>query len=817
MSIKIKLLSIVFVIIAITVTALTFQFVTTIKQIADTNIKQYEEQTLAAKKESLKNYVDMAQGILQIYRDKVTLNTTKQELEEIKKDAIKAMDSMIYGDDGYVFVWSYDGVPLAFHPRPDVIGKNLLHLKGGGGKWVIKDHIANAKKGGGHFYTYKWKTTKDSPYQTKISYSFGVQDWRWFVGTGEYMSKEEQQIANKKESILDSTNKLIRDIILGAIVGIFTMGIIFYIILQRMIISPLNRFQDGLNNFFLFLQNKIDKVKPIKLDSMDEFGKMVTAINDNIKVSSNLHNEINELNKNLESKIEQRTIELEKQKEKFEAIYNDSKDAIAILDMKSNFLEVNPAYIEMTGFSKEELLQTSCLNLTVQKDVEPSKKAMQEVLEVGYIKNFEKSCKVKGNKTIITNMSMSLLHNPDRILISLRDVTKQKQLEKEIIEAKDKAEESTKAKSEFLANMSHEIRTPMNGIIGMTHLVSETKLDETQKKYIDTINQSSNALLNIINDILDFSKIEAGKLTIEKIDFNLEKVLNDVKNLVKFKADEKGLNFEIIYDNSINLNLHGDSLRISQVLINLINNAIKFTDHGYVKIYIEKEDNKFTFKIEDSGIGMSKEQQSKLFQSFSQADGSTTRKYGGTGLGLSISKQLVELMDGKIWCDSVENRGSTFSFSLVLPKSQNKIVDEDIIEYTIDDIKILQGSDILLTEDNHTNQEIVIGLLENSGINIDVANNGKEAVDMFTSNKDKYELILMDLQMPIMDGYEATKLIRKDNSDIPMVALTANAMKEDIEKTKLSGMQEHLNKPIEVEKLYETLLKYISKKVNSEE
>ncbi len=506
---------------------------------------------------------------------------------------------------------------------------------------------------------------------------------------------------------------------------------------------------------------------------------------------------------------------IKKQKIIFETMYNGTKDAIAILDMESKFLKVNPAYLEMTGFTREELLNTSCIALTVKEDIESSKNAIKEVLEVGYIKNFEKDCIAKDNKIISTNMSMSLMLSPNRILISVRDVSDLKEKEKQLIIAKQKAQQSSRLKSEFLANMSHEIRTPMNGILGMSHLILQTDLSNKQKKYLSSIDSSAKNLLNIINDILDFSKIEAGKLEIHKINFNIKELLLHIKNIVMIKADEKGLSFDINCDCLGSHIYFGDDLRISQVLLNLIGNAIKFTKVGNINIQIkELSNNQMRFIVSDTGIGLSKEQINKLFQSFTQADGSTTRKYGGTGLGLSISKQLVELMDGKIWIESEENIGSKFIFDIELEKGNiAKIIKKENID--ISQLAILKGSKILLVEDNLINQEIVSGLLETSGINIDIASNGQEAVDVF--NKNKYELILMDLQMPIMGGIEATKIIREINTKIPIIALTANAMKEDIEETKLAGMNEHLNKPIDVEILYETLLKYISKKVDSTE
>lgn len=402
-----------------------------------------------------------------------------------------------------------------------------------------------------------------------------------------------------------------------------------------------------------------------------------------------------------------------------------------------------------------------------------------------------------------------------RIIGALQDVTTQVKKDQEIRKAKEIAEKAARVKQEFLANMSHEIRTPMNAILGFSRLLLRSDLLSDQREYAQSIYESADTLLVVINDILDFSKIEAGKLAIEQVHFNLRKQLNLLSRLFSVKVDEGSVRLLFDTDPKLPEALVGDPVRIYQIINNLVSNAIKFTERGHVKVtttvvHQEHEQCKVQISVQDTGIGIASDKLETIFESFSQEKGDTTRRYGGTGLGLSIVKRLVALMKGEITATSQEGAGSVFTVTFPLSVGDVARIQSELAPIDSLSLELLENCRILLAEDNRNNQILAKKFLTDVGCQIDIAANGQEAVEKVRDTA--YDVVLMDIQMPMMDGIQATQAIRKfsgASGKIPIIAMTAHALKEEENSYRRQGMNEYISKPFDPRQLYATLLKVL--------
>jgi len=475
----------------------------------------------------------------------------------------------------------------------------------------------------------------------------------------------------------------------------------------------------------------------------------------------------------------------------------------------------SPEFVRLLGYEPGKL---SAKRSTFKAMIHPDdlafmQKALNQHINNGKAFDIEHRMKTKSGKYRWFQSRGIITEDPKtkvkRMTGSISDIQGHKHTEKTLKKAKEEAESATRMKSEFIATMSHEIRTPMNAIIGITELVLDTKLTDQQKGYLSNVLYSAENLLEILNDILDFSKIEAGKMDLELMPFNLKKAAQEVIDLLLPKAQQKNIQLGLNFEQNTNEYLVGDSIRIRQILHNLVGNSIKFTEKGSVIINISNQPSvvppegkaMIIVSVQDTGIGLTKEQRRAIFNKFVQADSTTTRKFGGTGLGLSICQMLVAMFGGEIGVESEPGKGSTFSFSMLLDISTKANIKDKAPKLSLDELSNkLVKSRILMAEDNRINAEFAKEMLEQLKATVIVVRNGKDALELLKTDRN-FDLIFMDCQMPIMDGFEATRNVCKYEQEnklkhIPIIALTANAMKGDREKCIEAGMDDYLSKPV---------------------
>lgn len=572
-----------------------------------------------------------------------------------------------------------------------------------------------------------------------------------------------------------------------------------------------------------FNEEELQKIAPF-LEQIDaaytSFDTDVHHIENILEKSSK---ELYQVNQQLKTNVAKITSQLTK-------VAGNIKEVIFEVDLLGNWTYINPAWEELMGYSIEDTLGKPYYAFI--KDINGNlHQDLSEFRNPDFVStrvHFETFTGEGTKKWIDVSIKCirSKTNEMEGFIGTITDITDLKRTETALIQAKEKETQANRAKDDFLSTMSHEIRTPLNAVIGLSHLLLLEEPKKAQLENLHGLKYSSEHLLELINDILDFNKITSGSLELEDTDFSIDRILNGLQSIFLNKAKEKGIRFIIKRDNALPTMLMGDSTRITQILTNLINNAIKFTEQGKVVLDIELEEETaqnclIRVEVKDTGIGIPEDKKDTIFQSFSQASTATTRKYGGTGLGLAICKQLLELMDTDITVDSIIGKGSSFTFILSLKKStQESSTQEE--EYTLEsfnmaDVEPLNGIEILVAEDNKLNILVIQKFLSKWNVNFEIAFDGEMAIEM--ASEKPYKLILMDLQMPNINGFDASKTIRTSknslNQETPIYALSASTGVDIKKKIKSYGIDGLLCKPFDPKVLYRTISKIVHQETSA--
>jgi PAS domain S-box-containing protein len=652
--------------------------------------------------------------------------------------------------------------------------------------------------------------------------------------------RQELQLALPRTLLLQERNRRLaalyderRDLVeflflLGLAIGIP----LFVVKVYRALILPIQTLHEGIR-----IMAAGDLGHRLTLPGQDELAELSTAFDELAARRREAEDELRRLNEGLERRVDERTEELSllnrelaaeieeraqaeqarrESESRYELLFENASDGIMILDPHGRILALNRVFCDRLGYRGEELLGKTPRDIAPPEYAQLVEERMRAVNDRGHI-IFETAHVHRDGRVMPVEVSSSLVEYDGQpaIMSIVRDIGERKRAEAELHRMKEAAEAASRAKSGFLANMSHEIRTPLNAIIGLGFLLLDSELATTQRDYLEKIESSARSLLAILNDILDFSKIEAGRLELESVPFRIADLLDGLAPLVAIWAEGKAIRFSAVFGEGVPQILVGDPLRLTQVLTNLLNNAVKFTEQGEVVVTIASGDDgtgagvRLVFVVRDTGIGMSAEEQRQLFQPFSQADSSTTRRFGGTGLGLSICKRLVELMGGEIRVASAPGAGSTFTFTALLARGPADL-PEETAETSPENLAGLRGKRVLVVEDQAVNQLLMHEVLAKVGVETTIAATGHEAVAAVAAGG-AFDAVLMDIQMPEMDGYEATRRIRAlpGRERLPIIAMTAHVMAEERERCLAAGMNAHLGKPVQVNRLYAALLRFV--------
>lgn len=712
--------------------------------------------------------------------------------KDVQKEVLEWISNIRFGSQGYIFINTYNGDALITDGKLINKPKNLWELEDPTGLKVLQEERNAVKNPDGDFIYYSWSKLTSSEISRKISFVKGIPEWEWMVGSGVYIDDIDKTLVQLKAELNKSIRKnllIIGSVLIILLIFLYVFALYVSKKAQSNIDSFLVFFKKAAHDFVLIDENKIN---------FSEFKSLAQSANKMIR----------EMKKVQTLKVEEEAF--------FEGLFESAPEAIVLIGSNNNVIRINKEFTRMFGFTQSEIQNKNVDDFIVPEELKDQSQDNFNQIECGLDVSSEGiRLRKDGSKIYVSILATQVIFNNIKMggYVIYRNISNQKDFEQRLNEAKLKAEESDRLKTAFLTNMSHEIRTPMNAIIGFTALLKNPDITPDEKKeYLNILERSANNLLNIIDDIIDISRMEAEQLSVNKMNTNINTILDDLLiNFENVKKTKEITKVQLILKKEIKNNdliVYTDPKRFKQIFTHILDNAFKFTESGKIEFGYSVADNNLICYVKDTGIGIPNETKSFVFERFRQADETSTRKYNGTGLGLTISKSLVETMGGKMWFESEVGIGSSFYFSLPYKKEVN--TKELAAELTLLGQKNWRGKKILIAEDAPTNFKFLEAILEKTNIHITWAKNGKEVLDCIGNNPD-FDLILMDIQMPVLNGHQAVKQLKQNGNKIPIIAQTAYAMESDKQEIIEIGYDDFVIKPIEINLLLNKISKFLDK------